>query len=320
MIVAVLETAGRRAQPLLFDGVPRMPAGVFVADDGTLVTGREGLEAAAAQQDRYLAKPATHLTSESVQVGGSPADPVELVGAALRAVADQAAHAGLRPVTEAVLVIPAGWGPRRRTALRLAAHRAGLPEPTLVDTAKAIAQHLSTGSSARQAAVPEGSLVLVYRLVESAFEVAILRRQGSGWNNQATIGVDDLSDLTPAAAIERTMEVVRQAVDAIDATAADITAVYCQAPLASLPPITAALRQAGLTAPLLTATEFDAAYGGLAMQPRTSASLKTRVSALAQAARIAVPALGAALVLWFKLTNGRYWADNYDIPPLSYIR
>jgi molecular chaperone DnaK (HSP70) len=66
-----------------------------------------------------------------------------MVVATLRRVAEAAA-ARLRgvPLGEVRLVVPAGWGPLGRTAIREAARRAGLGQPSLVDAPSAAATHL----------------------------------------------------------------------------------------------------------------------------------------------------------------------------------
>jgi hypothetical protein len=69
------------------------------------------------------------------------------------------------------LVIPAAWGPRRRTAMRQAAHRAGLGQPTLVEAPIAAAQHLlATGTQ-----MVVGAYLAVCD-VGGGFEATVLRR------------------------------------------------------------------------------------------------------------------------------------------------
>jgi hypothetical protein len=89
-------------------------------------------------------------------------------------------------VGEVRLVVPAGSGPRWRTALREAARRAGLGEPTLVDAPAAAAEHLvaTTGP------MVVGSFLLVCDW-GNGFTASVLRRTRYGFDVLSTIDAAD---------------------------------------------------------------------------------------------------------------------------------
>jgi hypothetical protein len=91
-----------------------------------------------------------------------------------------------QPIGEIRIVVPAGWGPNRRTALRTAAHRAGLPAPTLLEAPVAVAEHLlATG-----AVIPPGAALLVCDYGADT-ETSLLRRTPTGFDILATMAATD---------------------------------------------------------------------------------------------------------------------------------
>ena len=80
-------------------------------------------------------------------------------------------------VTQAILVVPPGWGPQRRTRLRHAAHRAGLTDIEMVDAAAALAHHHTQPSTPGHQ-----HLVLVCRLVGTEADSTILRPDNAGFD------------------------------------------------------------------------------------------------------------------------------------------
>src|SRR5919201_24437 len=90
--VAVIRWPDGRTRPLLVDGAPIMPSGVYADVSGQLLVGRDA-----------------HLLAA-------------LLGAVARAAVEAV---GFLP--PAVLTYPAAWGARRRDALATAAARAGWP-------------------------------------------------------------------------------------------------------------------------------------------------------------------------------------------------
>src|SRR5437867_8109831 len=85
--VAVLAWPGGPRNPVLVDGAPAVPSGVFVEPDGgALVAGAAAQRLAADRPDRYLAAPKRHLADSTVHIGGSDVDTTEAVAATLRLV------------------------------------------------------------------------------------------------------------------------------------------------------------------------------------------------------------------------------------------
>lgn len=100
-----------------------------------------------------------------------------MVAATLTVVAQRARQLlGATPVDEIRLVVPAAWGPRRRTGLRQAAWRAGLGQPELVSAAEAVAARTAgTGTPLRV-----GAFVAVCDL-GAGVEASVLRRGPYGF-------------------------------------------------------------------------------------------------------------------------------------------
>ncbi|MEV0811377.1 Hsp70 family protein [Micromonospora sp. NPDC050200] len=170
-----------RWSPLLFDGEPALSSAVFLAADGDVLTGQRAWQAAVGEPDRFIPAP-RRSPEQTLPVGGVGVDALDLIVATLRRVAGEAQHAVGGPLDDVRLVVPAGWGPRRRTWLRQAAHRAGLPQPRLVEAPVAAAGHLlATGVQ-----LPVGSFLVVCDVGAGA-EVSVLRRGPAGFEVLSTL-------------------------------------------------------------------------------------------------------------------------------------
>ncbi|MEU8265190.1 Hsp70 family protein [Micromonospora sp. NPDC048999] len=183
--VAVLAWRDGSSSLLSFDGMPYLPTGVYLSQDGELWTGRRAWQAAADQPARFIPNPRRPV-DEQITVDGSGVDSVEAMAATLRRVAGEAERMVGGPVADVRLVVPAGWGPRRRTWLRQVAHRAGLARPRLVEAPVAVADHLL--ASGLQ--VPVGSFIVVCDVGAGA-EVSVLRRGPAGFEVLATLADPD---------------------------------------------------------------------------------------------------------------------------------
>src|SRR6266508_376450 len=156
---AALGWSGGRGRLMSFDGQARLPSGVVVGADGSVVVGVAGGQPGAGDgSDSFVAAPIRHLAEEPLTVpAGGTVEPLELVAAVLRRGMDEATTAvGQRPAV-VCRGVPAGWGPRRRTLVRQCAHRAGVGEVVLVDTSVAVVRRLE----ATGVPVPVGSWVAV---------------------------------------------------------------------------------------------------------------------------------------------------------------
>ncbi|WJK33164.1 Hsp70 family protein [Solwaraspora sp. WMMA2065] len=155
-----------------------------MAEDGSLVTGREAWRVASAFPDRLVGVPAAG--GGPVTAGETTVESVEVMAALLRRVSDAAGRVVGGSVGEVCLVVPAGWGPRRRLWMRQAAHRAGLGQPSLVEAPVAVAQRVVSGGTQ----VPVGAFVVVCDVGAGA-EVSVLRRGSAGFEVLATLADPD---------------------------------------------------------------------------------------------------------------------------------
>ncbi|MGX6606176.1 Hsp70 family protein [Micromonosporaceae bacterium Da 78-11] len=121
-----------------------------------------------------------------VRLNDAEVDPADLVAATLRRVAGQAAELAGEPVVDVRMVVPAGWGPRRRTWWRRAASKAGLGRVQLVEAPVAVTTRLAQGDTTAAA-------VWLVVDVGSGCEVSVVRRAYGG-------GLDVLSTMADAAA------------------------------------------------------------------------------------------------------------------------
>ncbi|MGC4855979.1 Hsp70 family protein [Micromonospora sp. DT4] len=126
--------------------------------------------------------PKQRLPVEGAAAGDAGAEALEVAASPLRRVAVEAERVVGQPVRDVRVVVPAGWGPRRRTWMRQVAHRAGLPQPRLVEAPVAVAEYLlSTGVR-----VPVGAFLAVCDVGAGA-EVTVLRRGAAGFEVLATL-------------------------------------------------------------------------------------------------------------------------------------
>jgi Ethanolamine utilization protein EutJ (predicted chaperonin) len=188
--VAVLTWPDGRSQALLFDGSPIMPSAVFLASDGSAVTGRAAQRSARSDPARYEPSPKRCIDDDSVLLGDVPIPVAELVAVVLRRVADEAVRVGGGPPARTVLTHPVGWGPRRREVLRAAAERAGLGSPGMLAEPLAATAYF-TGVLNQPVAV--GSVLVVYDFGGGTFDVSVVRREpGDGWLVLAGDGLTDV--------------------------------------------------------------------------------------------------------------------------------
>ncbi|WP_346125484.1 Hsp70 family protein [Micromonospora coerulea] len=160
--------------PLLFDGEPALPSAVLLSADGTMLTGHQAWQAAAGQPQRFIPAP-RQSPEQRLTVAGTDVDAMDLVVATLRRVAEEAQRIAGCMVEDVRLVVPAGWGPRRRTWMRHAAHRAGLPQPRMIEAPVAAGGHLLAAG----VQLPVGSFIVVCDAGGGA-EVSVLRRGPAG--------------------------------------------------------------------------------------------------------------------------------------------
>lgn len=120
-------------QLVRFDGGAEwLDMGALVEADGTVLAGAAARERTAGRPGGWVPHPLDRLTAGGLEVGGVPVEAADLVAAVLRRVRTSAAALVGGTPSDVRVVVPASWGPRRRTALRLALHRAGFDQPELI--------------------------------------------------------------------------------------------------------------------------------------------------------------------------------------------
>jgi hypothetical protein len=156
---------------LQFDGGWGLSSAVHVSA-GAVAVGAQAWRHAATDPNGFALSPLQAGTGQ-VEVGGVTVDVAELAAATLRQVAAEAARVAGEPVQQAVLLVPAGWGPRRRTWLRHAARIAGLHATRLVEVAVA-----AVPAIAPAAAASEPDQVLLVIDVGAGCEATVVRQHG----------------------------------------------------------------------------------------------------------------------------------------------
>ncbi|MBT8227137.1 MAG: Hsp70 family protein, partial [Dactylosporangium sp.] len=172
-----------------FDGGPTLSVGVFAAENGTLVVGRDAERGALRAPGRFEPSPKRRIDEGQVLLGDREYDVSWLIGAVMARAYSDACRLARTRVQAVVLPYPIGWGQRRRTALATAATAVGLPAPRLVPEPIAAAFHFI---GTRRISVPPGRCVLVYDLGGGTFEATVLRRTPQGFEVLATGGLSDV--------------------------------------------------------------------------------------------------------------------------------
>src|SRR6266545_1667182 len=194
--VAVVQREGQAPRPLLFDGSPLLPSGVYRDPGGTLAVGRDAERLSHLDPSRFEPYPKRCVDDGAVLLGDAPTPVVELLAALLRRVVGEASPDGTpRLVT---LTCPADWGPQRRDILRTAARAAGLRDVRLVDEPVAAATYCA---EVLGQPVPVGRSLLVFDFGGGTLDVTVVRRDPDGMRVLAVGGLDDLGGVDVDAAL-----------------------------------------------------------------------------------------------------------------------
>ncbi|WP_213454678.1 Hsp70 family protein [Rhizomonospora bruguierae] len=175
---AVLTTSGGQRIPVMPDGEPTTPSGVYVdPDTGNLTPGQSGLVLAAIRPDCYVPDVTSHLTAGTLTIAGRDINPLDLYATVLRHISAEASRIA-NGIPEAVaLAIAPTWGPRRRALVRDATQRAGLPDPDLVATPVAVAAQLAAVTGQPP---PAGACVLVCDAGAHTLQLTVLQQTDTG--------------------------------------------------------------------------------------------------------------------------------------------
>ncbi|MGS2616864.1 Hsp70 family protein [Micromonospora sp. LZ34] len=208
--VAVLRRPDGQTRPLLLDGQPIIPSGVYADADGVLHAGRDAQRLARTEPGRYEPHPKRRIDEPAVALGDRRYPPAELLAATLHAVARAAVEAvGFLP--PAVLTCPATWDAPRRQVLSDALALAGWPSaaehtmsgPTPPGT-RLLREPVAAARYYTQVLrrpVPVGGTIAVFDLGAGTLDVAVVRNEGadpwgdSGFVVVAAGGAADLGGL-----------------------------------------------------------------------------------------------------------------------------
>jgi molecular chaperone DnaK (HSP70) len=135
--VAAVRVDGRTPQAIEIRGDRRVPSVVLVTDDGQssprIDVGRVAEDLSATRPGSVLRAPKRRLGEPApVVLGGRPYQVVDLVGALLRDIYDEAVRHQGTPPTRVCLTHPATWSRPRLARLLEAAAKVGLPEVFLI--------------------------------------------------------------------------------------------------------------------------------------------------------------------------------------------
>jgi molecular chaperone HscA len=195
--VAIMRWPDGRTRPLLYDGAPLLPSGVFLDESGRLHVGRDAQRMAQLDPARFEPNPKRRIDEPTVLLGDREVPVVDLLAVVLGAVARAAVEAvGFLP--PAVLTYPAAWGQRRRDTLAGAVSRAGWPPVRLVPEPVAAARYF-TGVLRRP--VPVGASLAVFDFGGGTLDIAVVRNEGTGFTVLGSGGVPDLGGLDIDAAL-----------------------------------------------------------------------------------------------------------------------
>ncbi|MFY1652496.1 Hsp70 family protein [Solwaraspora sp. WMMB762] len=230
--VAVLRWPDGRSRPLLFDGVPVLPSGVFLGD--RLHVGRDAQRLAQADPARFEPNPKRRVDEPTVLLGDREVPTADLLAAVLAAVARSAVEAvGFLP--PAALTYPAGWGARRREVLAHAVARAGWPPVT--SGGPPTAGRLPVGSPAAgpgtrlvpepvaaaryfadvlRRPVPVGQAIAVFDFGGGTLDIAVVRNDGVDPHGRARFAVVGSGGLTELGGLDLDAALVEQLSGVLD--------------------------------------------------------------------------------------------------------
>lgn len=196
--VAVLRWPDGRFKPLLFDGSPLLPSGVYADPAGELLTGREAAHSARIHPERFEPNPKRRIDDGTVLLGDLELPVVELIAAVLSRVAAEVRAVVPGQLGSVTLTCPAAWGPRRRSLLVEAAGRVDLSGPLLLAEPVAAASYFVGLPGVR---LPVNSCLVVFDFGAGTFDASVVRRAAQGFEVLASEGLSDAGGLDVDAAV-----------------------------------------------------------------------------------------------------------------------
>ncbi|WP_203926525.1 Hsp70 family protein [Virgisporangium ochraceum] len=189
--VAVVRWPDGRTRPLLVDGVPVLPSGVYLDEHGRLHVGRDAHRLAQIEPARYEPNPKRRVDDGAVLLGDREVPTVHLLATILGGVG-RAALEAVGHLPPAVLTYPAAWGSRRRDMLAEAAGLAGWPPVRLVPEPIGAARYFA---DVLRRPVPYGASLAVFDFGGGTLDVAVVRNEGTRFSVLGSGGIHDLGGL-----------------------------------------------------------------------------------------------------------------------------
>jgi molecular chaperone DnaK (HSP70) len=200
---AVLVAPDGTTTILRFDGAEEMSTAAHVGAAGILI-GAAARRQAATEPDGFVATPLRAGTNP-IMIDGTEVEAVTLVAATLRQVLAEAHRVAGEPVDDVRLVVPAGWGPRRRTWMRHAARTAGMPLSRLIEApVAALAARRDDGEGSGPALVIDvgagAEVSVVQPLPDGGEVVSTLADPDAGGDRIDAVLIESLTGAEPATA------------------------------------------------------------------------------------------------------------------------
>ncbi|HET6214912.1 MAG TPA: Hsp70 family protein, partial [Micromonosporaceae bacterium] len=124
--VGMVGTEDGPVRPVLFDGSPLLPSGVYLGTDSQVLVGRDAQRTARLDPSRFEPNPKRRIDDGTVLLGDTGvAVPLLLAAVLARVLAEASRQLGGAP-EQVRLSHPADWGERRRSVLLEAARLAGV--------------------------------------------------------------------------------------------------------------------------------------------------------------------------------------------------
>ncbi|QSB04825.1 Hsp70 family protein [Natronoglycomyces albus] len=190
--VAIVHWPDGRSRPLLFDGSPVLPSGIYLDDAGTIHVGKDAHRLATSDPSRFEPNPKQRIDEGTLLLGDREITVATAFAAILSRVARHAVEA-VGGLPDAVLTCPAAWGEQRRSVLLDAAAQAGYRPPQLVTEPVAAATYYTTSLNNQ---LPAGQALAVFDFGGGTLDIAVVARLNDGsLTVKADGGLDDLGGL-----------------------------------------------------------------------------------------------------------------------------
>lgn len=175
-VVAVAQDGNVTTVDVESNGRSRLPSSVFLSLDGTILVGTAAQHQAVFAPERYEPTPKRVLGEGELFLGDRVIPVSELAAAVLRRVYTEACRQQGETTPSAVRIThPADWNEARKSVLREAVEKAGMPTYELVTEPVAAAVRISL------AGTQPGQTIAVYDFGGGTFDAAVLLRTNEGF-------------------------------------------------------------------------------------------------------------------------------------------